>query len=108
MLQQKGLWKTTSHPLYRAAISLRRFWEISRFIRFDNGNTRQHRKQSDKAVAITDIFLMLNSNLQKDHITPIGVMDAGGGSKAERDSTGRLKHKGYCYICSKRQTTTME
>ena len=73
MLQQKGLWKTTSHPLYRAAISLRRFWEISRFIRFDNGNTRQHRKQSDKAVAITDIFLMLNSNLQKNHIAGANV-----------------------------------
>ena len=36
---------------------------------------------------------------------PIRVMDAGGGSEAERDSTGRLKHKGYCYICSKRRTT---
>jgi len=32
----KDLWKTTSHPLYRAAMSVRRFWAISRFIRFDN------------------------------------------------------------------------
>ena len=42
-------------------------------IRFDNGNTRQHRKQSDKAAAISAIFLMLNSNLQKHYIAGANI-----------------------------------
>lgn len=67
------LWKTTSHPIYRAAMSVRRFWAISRFIRFDNGNTRQQRKQTDKAAAIADIFLMLNSNLHSNYVAGANV-----------------------------------
>lgn len=67
------LWKTNSHPLYRASMGLQRFWAISRFIRFDNGNTRQQRKQSDKAAAISDIFLMLNRNLQDNYIAGASV-----------------------------------
>lgn len=69
----KDLWKTTSHPLYRAAMSVRRFWEISRFIRFDNGNTRQQRKQTDKAAAISDVFLMLNSCLRRYYVAGANV-----------------------------------
>lgn len=67
------LWKTTSHPLFRASMSLRRFWAISRFIRFDNGNTRNARKQNDKAAAITDVFLMLNATLRKYYICGTNV-----------------------------------
>lgn len=64
----QDLWKTNSHPLFRAAMSLRRFWEINRYIRFDNGRTRDERKKSDKAAAISDIFGMLNSNLQSSYV----------------------------------------
>ena len=72
-IHTKDLWKTASHPIYGAPISLRKFWEISCSIRFNNGNTRQHRKQSDKTVAISDIFLMLNSNLQKHYIAGANI-----------------------------------
>ncbi|XP_067625333.1 piggyBac transposable element-derived protein 4-like [Eurosta solidaginis] len=69
----KDLWNTKSHPLYRAAMSLRRFWEISRFIRFDNGNTCQQRKQTDKAAAISDVFLMLNNCLRRYYVAGANV-----------------------------------
>ncbi|XP_049301827.1 uncharacterized protein LOC125775358 isoform X3 [Bactrocera dorsalis] len=69
----KDFWNTKSHPLYRAAMSVRRFWEISRFIRFDNGNTRQQRKQTDKAAAISDVFLMLNSCLRRYYVAEANV-----------------------------------
>ncbi|XP_050340990.1 piggyBac transposable element-derived protein 4-like [Bactrocera neohumeralis] len=69
----KDLWKTTAHPLFRASMSVRRFWEISRFIRFDNGITREHRKQYDKAAAISDIFVMLNRNLRKYYTASANV-----------------------------------
>ncbi|XP_039967527.1 uncharacterized protein LOC120779395, partial [Bactrocera tryoni] len=36
---------------------------------------------------------------------PIRVVDAGAHEAEERDSTGRLKVKGNCYICSKRRPT---
>lgn len=65
----KMLWATTSNPLYRASMGLNRFWEISRFLRFDNQNTRQFRLQTDKAAAISEIFELLNENLRK-YYTP--------------------------------------
>jgi len=58
------MWKTTSYPLYRASMGINRFWNILRFIRFDDANTRQERQQIDKAAPIRDIWAMLNSNLQ--------------------------------------------
>lgn len=61
-------WKTNAFPLYRASLSLNRFWQISRFIRFDNVNTRSEHLRSDKAAAISDIFEMLNSNLRKNYV----------------------------------------
>lgn len=49
------MWKTTSYPLYRAAIGINRFWNILRFIRFDDANTRVQRMKDDKAAPIRDI-----------------------------------------------------
>lgn len=43
------LWRSSSHPLYRATMGIQRFYTISRFIRFDNGNTRAQRLLADKA-----------------------------------------------------------
>lgn len=57
------LWKTYSNPLYRAAMGRNRFQAISRFIRFDDFNTRQERQKTDKAAPISKIFEIMNENL---------------------------------------------
>lgn len=59
------MWQTTSYPLYRASFGLRRFWNILRFIRFDNAHTRADRLKEDKAAPIADIWTMLNANSSK-------------------------------------------
>ncbi|XP_044589814.1 piggyBac transposable element-derived protein 3-like isoform X2 [Cotesia glomerata] len=61
------MWQTYSYPLYRAAMSINRFWNIIRFIRFDDANTRAQRMETDKAAPIRDIWTMLNSNLAKHY-----------------------------------------
>lgn len=61
------MWKFESLPLIRAAMSRDRFKMFSRFIRFDNQNTRAERSKSDKAAPIRDIWIMLNSNLEKNY-----------------------------------------
>jgi len=63
----KDMWQTYSYPLYRAAMSINRFWNIIRFIRFDDANTRAERMETDKAAPIRDIWTMLNSNLAKHY-----------------------------------------
>lgn len=59
------MWKATAHPLYRATMGINRFWNILRFIRFDDANTRDVRIKEDKAAPIRDLWTMLNSNLSK-------------------------------------------
>lgn len=59
------MWKTTSYPLYRASMSINRFWNVLRFLRFDDANTREERQRIDKAAPICDLWTMLNSNLRK-------------------------------------------
>lgn len=61
----EDLWKCSAHPLYRATMGLQRFYTILRYIRFDNGNTREQRLLTDKAAAILDNWLMLNRNLKE-------------------------------------------
>ncbi|CAB3221176.1 unnamed protein product [Arctia plantaginis] len=39
------MWHSNSYPLYRATIGLKRFHNILRFLRFDDGNTRSQRKK---------------------------------------------------------------
>lgn len=43
------LWRTDSLPIFRAAMSYRRFLALSRYIRFDDGRTREFRQRTDKA-----------------------------------------------------------
>lgn len=62
------LWNTNSFPLYRATMSLNRFKAITRFIRFDNSDTRDFRLTTDKAAAISEIFEMVNANLMKYYV----------------------------------------
>lgn len=59
------MWATDNLPLYRATMTKNRMKEILRFIRFDNGETRDNRVLTDKAAAIRDIWEMLNKNLEK-------------------------------------------
>ena len=65
----KDLWQFYSNPLYRAAMGTNRFWNIIRFIRFDDANSRAQRMEIYKAAPIRDIWAMLNSKLAK-HCKP--------------------------------------
>ena len=58
------MWKGDALPLIRIAMSRDQFKMELRF-RFDNENTRAEREQTDKAAPIQDIWIMLNSNLEK-------------------------------------------
>lgn len=61
----RDMWKVNSYPLYRASMGMNRFWNILRFLRFDDANTREERQKTDKAAPICDVWTMLNSNLRK-------------------------------------------
>ncbi|XP_050338294.1 piggyBac transposable element-derived protein 4-like [Bactrocera neohumeralis] len=61
------LWQTDSLPIFRAAMPLKRFKLLTRYIRFDDGRTRSFRLQSDKAAAIRDIWNFLNENLARNY-----------------------------------------
>lgn len=62
------LWNTDHSALFRAALPLKRFKTLLRFIRFDNVNTRGERTQSSKTAAIDDIWNMLQSNLSNGYL----------------------------------------
>lgn len=62
-----SLWQKNSFPLYRAAMSLKRFSDISRYIRFDQQASREKRCATDKAAPISEIFEMLNANLRQNY-----------------------------------------
>ncbi|KAB0805311.1 hypothetical protein PPYR_02281 [Photinus pyralis] len=64
----KELWRMDAYPLYRATMAINRFWAITRFLRFDNANTRPQRLESDKAAAITELWLLLNNNLRAHYV----------------------------------------
>lgn len=52
-------------PIIRATISLKRFKQLLRCIRFDDKTTRTARRAKDKLAPIRDVFEMVNSNLKK-------------------------------------------
>lgn len=62
----EALWQKNAFPLYRAAMSAKRFKIFLRFIRFDQQNTREQRSLTDKAAPISEIFEMLNANLRQN------------------------------------------
>lgn len=62
------LWNSNAFPLYRATMAVKRFKEISRFLRFDNGDTRLERLVDDKAAAISDLFERVNANLLRLYV----------------------------------------
>lgn len=59
----RDLWTTDAYPLYRAAMGLNRFWEITRLIRFDDHFTRAVRLAVDRAAPISAIWELMNHNL---------------------------------------------
>lgn len=63
----KELWKVNALPLYRASMAINRFWSITRFIRFDNPTSRNTRLLEDKSAAISEIFMLLNANLNAQY-----------------------------------------
>lgn len=62
----RQLWNENSYPLFRATMSIRRFQNILRFLRFDSGMTRQTRMETDKAAPIRDVFNIINENLKNN------------------------------------------
>lgn len=61
------LWAPHSFPLYRAAMSRDRFKAILRTICFDDHATREARKSTDKAAAISEMWMLMNDNLRKQY-----------------------------------------
>ncbi|GAB0098318.1 PiggyBac transposable element-derived protein [Sergentomyia squamirostris] len=62
------LWKTSCSPIFRGAMSKKRFASITTFLRFDNKHTRAERQKTDKAAAIRHIWNLLNENLQNAYV----------------------------------------
>ena len=52
-------------PIFAGVMSINGFKAILQFLRFDNKNTREERRATDKLAAIRDVWQMLLSNLQK-------------------------------------------
>lgn len=63
----KVLWRPDNLPIFRAAMSYHRFIALTRYIRFDDGRTRERRLRDDKAAPIRDIWNFLNENLSKNY-----------------------------------------
>ncbi|KAF2886429.1 hypothetical protein ILUMI_19743, partial [Ignelater luminosus] len=105
--EHKGeLWKCDAYVLYRAIFPITRFCEISRFIRFDNEKTRARRPETDKAAAITDLWLMLNRNLQSHYVpSECIVIDEQlfpfRGKTETRNQPGRTSRAGFGHLVQK-------
>lgn len=64
----KDLWSGLAHPMYRATMSLHRFWQISKYIRFDNPIQREQLlAKGEKDAAIQGIWCMLNERLRNSY-----------------------------------------
>ena len=63
------LWsRKYGRPIFVATMSLKRFKQILRFCRFDNKNTREERRATDKLAAIRDLWTMFVATLRKYYI----------------------------------------
>lgn len=72
-----GVWKSnheslaeiwasdTGRAIFRATMPLYRFQELLAFLRFDNSNTREERRKSDKLAPSRDLWDMFQSQLQR-------------------------------------------
>ena len=66
------LWDYTDvgPPLFHAVMTKRRFETILRFIRFDDTDTRQERRQNHKFAAFKEIFTLFESTLRAPYKPP--------------------------------------
>ena len=55
----------SGRPIFCATMSLNRFKDILRFLRFDNKNTRVARRETDKLAAFRDVWEMCLGKLQR-------------------------------------------
>jgi hypothetical protein len=63
----KYLWRRSplESPIFKATMSRSRFQKIIACLRFDDKNTREERKKTDKFAAMREIWLFFQDNLQK-------------------------------------------
>lgn len=57
----------TNRPIFVATLSLVRYKILTSCLRFDDANTREARKATDKSAAIAQLFAMLLSNFQRSY-----------------------------------------
>ena len=63
------LWsRKYGRPIFLATMSLKRFKQLLRYCRFDNKNTREERRATDKLAAIRDLWTMFVARLRKYYI----------------------------------------
>ena len=56
-----------SNPMYKAAMSVERFEDILRFLRFEDKRTREFHLQTDHMAAFGNIWDLFVSNFKKQH-----------------------------------------
>lgn len=68
------LWSASNgRPFFSAVMSMNRFKNILRFLRFDNKQTRPERRATDKLAAIRDVWVMFIAKLQKAYIPGVDM-----------------------------------
>jgi hypothetical protein len=67
----RELWSDSdlTMPIFRGTMSLNRFMELKRFMRFDDRNDREERKKSDNFAPIREIFTVFDQQL-REHYEP--------------------------------------
>lgn len=63
LVQAKDLFHEPNMPFYRAVMSLKRFEQLCRFLRFDDSRTRLERLRVDKLAPIRHISNLFEQNL---------------------------------------------
>lgn len=64
MVPAKDLFHKTNMPFYRAVMSLERFEQLTRFLRFDDSRTRPMRLKDDKLAAFRYVWKLFLDNFQ--------------------------------------------
>lgn len=68
------IWQGVSaDPVAKAAMSARRFQTLGNALRFDDKDTRSHRRRKDIFAPFRDIFDEINANLSKNYIPDVNL-----------------------------------
>lgn len=68
LVQAKDLFHKSNMPFYRAVMSLDRFEQLCRFLRFDDSRTRINRLREDKLAPIRHVWNLFQTNLTSSFI----------------------------------------